>query len=259
MKLNSMLYEKDGDIAIMTFNRPKVMNAIDETVLEDIETMLDEIAKDDDIKVVILAGSPKVFVAGGDIAHMLTVTPVACETFIAETHRIFNKLADFDKPVIAAISGLAFGGGLEVALCCDFRIAAEGTMLGTPEVNLGLFPGGGGTQRLTRMVGISWAKDMVLTGEPIDVQTAQKIGLVTRIFAVDTLMDEAKKMAKKLAAKAPITTRVTKQSLNNSIYSDMQTGLKFEQKAFAYIFATEDHTEGCKAFMEKRPPVFLGK
>ncbi len=259
MNLNSMLYEKEGNVAIMSFNRPKVMNAIDKGVLEDIIAITEEIARDEEVKAVILTGGAKVFAAGGDIDAMLTVTPVQCESFIEECHKAFNGLTALDKPVIAAIAGLAFGGGLEVSLACDIRIAAEGTMFGAPETNLGLFPAGGGTQRITKMAGVSWAKHMVLTGDPIDAETAFRIGIITKIVPAEALMDEAKKMAKKLAAKAPITTKIVKQCLNNSIYADLNSSLLFEQKCFAHIFATEDHLEGMRAFMEKRKPEFKGR
>ncbi len=259
MDLKTMLYEKEGNIAIMTFNRPKVMNAIDQDVLDDIIKITTEVAGDPEVRALILTGSSKVFAAGGDIGAMLTITPAQVDEFIAKCHVAFDSLSNLDKPVIAAMAGLALGGGLEVSLACDIRIAAEGTILGAPETNLALFPAGGGTQRITRMAGIAWAKDMVLTGDTIDADTALRIGIVTRVVPKDSLMDEAKKLAKKLAAKAPITTRITKQSLNNSISTDLAAGLKFEQKGFSFIFSTDDHLEGLKAFMEKRKPVFVGK
>ncbi|NLN87508.1 MAG: enoyl-CoA hydratase/isomerase family protein, partial [Syntrophomonadaceae bacterium] len=181
------------------------------------------------------------------------------EAFIAKAHETMDKIAHFSKPVIAAISGLALGGGCETALACDIRIAAEGTIFGVPESNLALFPAGGGTQRLPRVVGIGWATQMILTGDPIDCETALKIGLVTKIVPGDKLMEEAKRIAARLAGKAPITARVTKQCLINAISTDLTAGLLFEQKAFSYIFATEDQREGLAAFLEKRKPSFKGK
>ncbi len=259
MEFKTMLYEKEGNIGIMTLNRPKVMNALDIDVLIDLTSILDIIEADDEVKAVILTGSPKVFAAGGDIAYMLTVTATDVEKFIAKTHAIFNRIESFCKPIVAAIAGLAFGGGVEIALACDIRIAAEGSMLGVPESNLGLFPAAGGTQRLSKIVGLGWAKDMVLTGEPITVDTAHRIGLITRVVKPENLMAEAKKVATLLASKAPITANITKQSLNNSIHADLGSALLFDQKCFAYLFATEDHTEGLKAFIEKRKPEFKGK
>ncbi len=258
MELKTMLYEKQGDIAIMTFNRPKVMNALDYDACLDILSCVAELKRDDEVKAAILTGGPKVFAAGGDIPFLKTVTPVQMEKWIEMTHTAFNGLESVDKPIVAAIAGLAFGGGLEVALACDIRIAAEGTLVGLPETNLALFPAGGGTQRVTRMAGLAWAKDLILVGDPISVAEAKSIGLITRIVPAESLMDEAIKLAKKLAAKAPLTTRITKQSLNNSVYQDLASGLLFEQKGFAFLFATEDHIEGLDAFMQKRKPVFKG-
>ncbi len=259
MEFKTMLYEKEGNIGIMTLNRPKVMNALDVDVMTDLTSILDIIEQDDEVKAAILTGSPKVFAAGGDIAYMLTITPTFVEKYIAQSHAIFNRLESFCKPIVAAISGMAFGGGVEIALACDIRIAAEGATLGLPESNLGLFPAAGGTQRVTRVAGIGWAKDLILTGEPITADTAFRIGLVTRVVKPEDLMKEAKRVANVLASKAPITANITKQSLNNSMYADMNSALLFDQKSFAYLFATEDHTEGLKAFIEKRKPEFKGK
>jgi enoyl-CoA hydratase len=259
MELKGLLYEKEGNIAIITLDRPKVLNALNDDIIYGIITLMDQIAEDDEVKAVIITGGPKAFAAGGDIAYMAKAGPVECEMFIARMHKAVNKITDLDKPVIAAIAGLALGGGLELALACDIRMAAEGSLLGLPETNLGLFPAGGGTQKITRMAGISWAKDMVLTGDPITADTALKIGLITRIVPAENLLDEAKKLARKLARKAPVTTRITKQNLNNSMYTDLAAGLLFEQKSFAYIFSTEDHLEGMNAFLEKRRPEFKGR
>ncbi len=259
MDLKTMLYEKADGVAIATFNRPKVMNAIDSDVTDDLAEIVKAVNSDDEVKALVLTGGPKVFAAGGDINFMLTVTPADIEKFIDNSHKIFFDIERLEKPVIAAIAGLAFGGGLEIALLCDIRIAAEGTMMGLPESNLGLFPAAGGTQRLTRVVGPAWAKYMIMTGNPIDANKALDLGLVTQVVPADALLDEAMKIAKKLASKAPITAKITKQSLNNAMYYDMQSSLLFDQKSFAFIFATEDHTEGMKAFVEKRKPEFKGK
>ncbi|HHV76369.1 MAG TPA: enoyl-CoA hydratase/isomerase family protein [Syntrophothermus lipocalidus] len=259
MELKTMLYEKESGIGIITFNRPKVLNAISPDTLDELIYLMSEIESDDEVKCVIITGGSRAFAAGADIAYMAKVDPVECERVMAKFHQAFNSVADLSKPVIAAIAGLAFGGGCELALACDIRIAAEGTKLGFPEVNLGIFPAAGGTQRLTRLVGIGWAKDMIMTGDPIDAETAFKIGLVTRVVKPEDLMDEAKKLAMKLAAKAPITTRVAKQCLNNSISTDLSSGLAFEQKAVAFLFSTEDAKEGLNAFIEKRKANFKGR
>lgn len=259
MELQTLIYEKENGIGIITFNRPKVLNAINSELVSELMDLLEQIDKDAEVKCLILTGGPKAFVAGGDIAYMATVDPVGCEKFIARSHEMMNKIADLSKPVIAAMAGLALGGGCEIAMACDIRIAAEGTLIGVPEANLALFPAGGGTQRLPRLVGIGWATHMILTGDPIDTDTALKIGLVTRVVSADKLMEEAKRLAVKLAGKAPLTTRVTKQCLKNAVSTDLAAGLSYEQKAFAFLFATEDKKEGLAAFLEKRIPSFTGK
>lgn len=259
MEIKTLLFEKEEGIATITFNRPEVFNAINFDTLAELGYLADQISQDDSIRCVIITGGPKFFAAGADITMLSELKPGEGESFADKAHSPLDKLANLNKPVIAAIAGLALGGGCEIALACDFRIAAEGTKMGLPECNLGVFPGGGGTQRLSRVVGIGWAKEMILTGEPVDSDTALKIGLVTRVVPVDKLMDEAKKLAKKLTTKAPITARVTKQCLNVSISTDLSTGMEYEKKAFAQIIFTEDSKEGTKAFIEKRKPVFNGR
>ncbi|NPV91895.1 MAG: enoyl-CoA hydratase/isomerase family protein [Firmicutes bacterium] len=259
MELKTMIYEIDSGVGVITFNRPEVLNAVNEDTLDDLIYLMGQIEGDEDVRCVIITGSPRVFAAGADIAYMSRISAVDSERFAARFHAAVDGIANSSKPVIAAIAGLALGGGCEIALACDIRMAAEGTQMGLPEANLGLHPAAGGTQRLPRVVGIGWAKDMILTGEPIDTDTALKIGLVTRVVPADSLVDEAKKLAKKLAAKAPITTRIAKQCLHNAVSTDLAAGLQFEQKGIAFLFSTEDHTEGIKAFLEKRRPVFKGR
>lgn len=259
MDMQTLIYEKKGPIGIVTFNRPKVLNAINGEMMSELIDLLDQIENDDSVQCVILTGGPKAFIAGADIAYMSGLDTVGSEIFIVKAHEMMNRIASFSKPVIAAIAGLALGGGCETALACDIRIAAEGAIFGVPESNLGLFPGGGGTQRLPRVVGIGWATQMILTGDPIDSETALRIGLVTKVVPGDKLMEEAEKIATRLAGKAPITTRVTKQCLRNAISTDLTAGLLYEQKAFSYIFATEDRKEGLAAFLEKRKPSFKGR
>ena len=259
MDMQTLIYEKEASIAIVTFNRPKVLNALNGEMMKELADLLNQIENDDSITCVILTGGPKAFIAGADIAYMTELDTVGSEAFIAKAHETMNRIANFSKPVIAAVAGLALGGGCETALACDIRIAAEGTIFGVPESNLGLFPAGGGTQRLPRVVGIGWATQMILTGDSIDCETALKIGLVTKVVPSSKLLEEAKKIGTKLAGKAPITTRVTKQCLMNANSTDLTAGLLFEQKAFSYIFATEDRKEGLTAFLEKRKPSFNGK
>lgn len=259
MELTTLLYKKESGIATITFNRPKSLNALSLKTWNELAYLAEEIENDDSVKCVIVTGGNKFFAAGGDIGEMNALKPVEGELFINKVHYAVDKLANLNKPVIAAIAGIALGGGCEVALACDIRIIAEGAKIGLPEINLGIFPGGGGTQRLMQTVGIGWAKDMILTGEPIDSEAAFRIGLVTRVVPPDQLMGEAVKLAKKLAEKAPITIRATKQCLNISMNTDLVSGLQFEKKAFCQVMFTEDAKEGTGAFMEKRKPDFKGR
>ncbi len=258
MDLKTLLYEKEAGIGIVTFNRPQVLNALNEDALMEIVQVMDQISCDDEVKCVILTGNEKAFVAGADVAYMSQINPLECEKFMVLVHKAMNRISNLNKPVIAAMAGFVLGGGCEIALACDLRLAAEGTRFGFPEINLGLFPAGGGTQRLGRVVGFGWAKDLILTGDTIDAATALKIGLITRVFPAEVLLVEAKKVAAKLAAKSPVTMRVAKQCLNMSISTDLASGLLHEERGFSFLFSTEDHLEGMKAFLEKRKPVFKG-
>jgi enoyl-CoA hydratase len=259
MELKTLLYEKEGNIATITFNRPRQYNAINTEMSEELILLLDKIDGDGDIRCVILTGGEKAFAAGGDIGYMSRLSHLEVNAFGKSIHKMMNRIESLSKPVIAAISGLALGGGCEITLCCDIRLAAENASFGLPEVNLALLPGGGGTQRLTRTVGIGWARQMIMTGEPVDANTALKIGLVTKVTPKEELMESARKLAACLAEKAPITLRQIKSCLNHSIYADLRSGLEYEQQAFQFLFATEDETEGVTAFVEKRKAEFKGK
>lgn len=259
MEFNTLLYEKENGIGIITLNRPKAFNALNDEIMRELGQLLDAIAADDEVKAVILTGGNKAFAAGGDIAYMLNADPLKAEAFIALCHKTIDKIENLDKPVIAAIAGLALGGGCELAMGCDIRIAAEGTKFGQPEINLGIMPGAGGTQRLARLVGPGWAKHLILTGDPIDAAAALRIGLVTKVVPVESLMDEARKLAAKLAAKGPIAMRMAKKCINYGANVDLPSGLVFEQKTWAFLFATEDQKEGMQAFLDKRKPDFRGK
>ncbi len=259
MDINSLLYEKEANIRIITLNRPKTMNALNDEVFKELSMVLGDIAADAEAQAVILTGGEKVFAAGGDIAFMSTAGPLAAEQFVEMVQQVLKKIEQSDKPVIAAISGMALGGGCELALACDLRIAAEGTIFGQPEINLGIIPGAGGTQRLTRTVGPGWAKHMIMTGQTIDVETALKIGLVTKVVPKENLMQEAKKMASILAAKSSVALKAAKSCINYGQNVDLSSGLAHEIKSWAFLFSTEDQKEGMKAFLEKRKAHFIGK
>lgn len=259
MELTTLLYEKTGHIATITFHRPKQFNAINAVMAQELINLLSEVEHDPEVRSVILTGGERAFVAGGDIGYMSGLSHLEVNGFSTLVHKMTRAIENLSKPVVGAISGLALGGGCEIALCCDIRIAAEKTQFGLPEVNLALLPGAGGTQRLTRVVGIGWAKQMIMTGDPIPAEKALEIGLVTQVVPKDEVMSAARKMAAKLSAKAPITMRQIKACLNQSIYADLHNGMEYEQQAFQFLFATEDEKEGVAAFVEKREAVFQGK
>lgn len=259
MDLKTLIYEKEGMIAIVTFNRPEALNASNAQSVEELSWVVNDINNDDNIKAAIITGGEKVFAAGGDIKYMSTADPIEMENFIRKCHAMHDAIAGSPKPYIAAIAGLALGGGCECALACDIRIAADNAIFGQPEINLGIIPGAGGTQRLARVVGSGWARHMILTGEMIDAETAFKIGLVTKVVPVDQLMETAKKYAKSLAYKAPLAMAAAKKCLQYAENTDMPSGLAYEQKAWAFLFCSEDQTEGMKAFLEKRKPTYKGR
>lgn len=259
MEWKKLLYEKEDNVAIVTLNRPEVYNAMDEEIMRELNQVIKEIAVDSEVRALILTGGSGVFCAGADIELAQNADPIKAMEFTALCNEAVNKMANLNIPVIAAIAKMAFGGGCELALACDIRIAAIGTRIGLPEVNLGIIPGTGGTQRMTRLVGEGWAKQLILSGEPVDTETALSIGLITKVVPAGSLMDEAKRMAAKMAAKPPIALRMAKKCINYSGDVDLASGLEFEQRSCSILFSTEDQKEGMRAFLEKRKPVYQGK
>jgi enoyl-CoA hydratase len=255
----TLYLEKLDYLATITFNRPEAMNASNAQSIADLAAAVNDLEADNAIKVVIIWGGPKVFAVGGDIKSMTEASPLEAEASIARCHAVHDKIAASSKPYVAAIAGLALGGGLELALACDIRIASDNAMLGLPEINLGIIPGAGGTQRLPRVVGSGWARHLILTGDIIDVQTAFRIGLVTQIVPVDELLEAAQKVAKSLAFKSTLAMRTAKKCVFNSDNIGLAAGLAYEQKTWALLFSSEDQAEGMKAFLEKRKPVYTGK
>lgn len=259
MDLKTILFDKADGIATITLNRPKTFNALNDELVIELEMVMDAIIPDPEIRAVILTGGDRVFAAGADIPAMSSFGTPEAQGFIEKAKAAYDKLARLDRPVIAAIGGLALGGGSELALACDIRIAAEGSIIGQPEINLGIIPGAGGTQRLTRIVGSGWARYLVMTGNNIDADTALKIGLVTAVVPKDQLMPEARKLASALAAKAPLAMKAAKECLIYGEDADLDSGLNYELKTWAGLFSTEDQKEGMKAFLEKRKPIYQGK
>ncbi len=252
-----ILDKKDG-IAWIKFNRPDVYNAFSRDVYSEIDKALDDIENDPASKIIVLTGEGKAFAAGADIKYLLEVLKTGTDGYdlSAYTHKVFDHLANMNKPSIAAINGMAFGGGLEIALCCDIRIASEKAKMGLPEISLGLIPGAGGTQRLQRVVGPGLAKHMIMTGEPISAQEALSMGLVTKVVPPDQLIVTVTEMAKKMSKFAKWAITGAKILLDEGGDINLKAAKRFEEAYFGLVFSTEDRVEGLKAFIEKRDANF---
>ncbi|MBA7653857.1 Crotonyl-CoA hydratase [subsurface metagenome] len=260
MKYQFLLYSKEDGIATVTINRPEALNALNTKAFVELSDLFADIEKDSEVKVVIITGSgQKSFVAGTDVAEMQPKTSTTIREMQILVREALGKIEELPKPVIAAINGFALGGGLELAMACDLRIASEKARLGQPEINLGIIPGGGGTQRLTRLVGMAKAKELVYTGDMVDANTAHSIGLVNKVVAPDDLMAEVEKMAQKITEKSAATLSLAKAAINGGANIGLSSGLDLEMQCFALCFATEDQKEGMNAFMEKRKPQFKGR
>ena len=232
-------------------NRPEALNALNEQVLRDLDAALDQAAAQDDILVLVLTGAGRSFVAGADIAQMKDLSPMEAKRFGLFGNGVFLKLENFPKPVIAAVNGFALGGGCELAMSCDIRVASEKAKFGQPEVGLGITPGFGGTQRLARIVGTSNAMELILTAKTISAAQAQEMGLVSHVYPPEELMDKALELAQAIAANAQVAVRESKAAIRRGLQTDMATGAAFEAEAFALCFATEDQKDAMTAFVNK--------
>ncbi|HIU24985.1 MAG TPA: enoyl-CoA hydratase/isomerase family protein [Candidatus Copromorpha excrementigallinarum] len=255
----NLKYEVKDGIAYVTVNRPKSLNALSKEVLSELDEALDKINEDPEVKIAILTGEGRAFVAGADISQMVNLTGIEGQEMMKQGARVMNHIEDIDKPVIAAVNGFALGGGCELAMACDIRIASEKAKFGQPEVNLGIIPGFGGTQRLPRLVGKGMGKYLIMTAEYIDAQEAYRIGLVEKVVAPEDLIAECEKVAKTIMAKAPIAIKAAKIAVNNGIMLDVKTGVALEGEACGAPFCSEDRVEGMKAFLEKRDAKFENK
>jgi len=258
MEFKNICLENDEGIGVVTINRPEVRNALDRLTVREIAEVITLVEQDDKINVVIFTGSGnRAFVAGADIATLRERTIL--ETYLNENQAVLNQLATMKKVTIAAINGVALGGGCELALACDLRIASENAKLGQPELSLGILPGAGGTQRLSRLIGIAKAKELILTGDLVDASEALRIGLVNKIVPSGESVQAAKEMARKILLKGPVAVRITKAVIDLGINTDLNSGLFMERLAQAVLFGTEDRYEGLTAFLEKRSPIFVGR
>jgi enoyl-CoA hydratase len=261
MSYENLLIERDDKIAIVTINRPKVLNALNGATVCELDEVFAELAADPDVGAVVLTGAgEKAFVAGADISEFNDlVSAREAADFALRGQAALNRIESLPRPVIAAINGFALGGGCELAMACDIRLAADTARLGQPEINLGIIPGYGGTQRLARLVGRGAAKLLCMSGDPIDAAEALRIGLVERVVPAAALLDEAKQLARRLAGKAPVALALIKQAINVGLEGSLAEGLAYEAAQFGLAFDTEDRVEGVNAFQEKRKPVWQGR
>ena len=258
MSYKNIILDKKGDVATLTIHRPP-MNALDSETIHELHRAVDELEQDKAIKVVILTGEGKTFIAGADIKQMKEMTPLAAKEFAELGHTFLMKIERSRLPYIAVVNGFALGGGCEVMMACDIILASEIAKIGQPEINLGIHPGFGGTQRLPRLVGKTKAKELLLTGETISAEESLRIGLVNKLVRPDVLMDEAMKLAQQIAGKSSVQTGLIKSLVNTGVENDLASACALEIPRFSSSFSTDDQKEGMSAFLEKRKPVFKGK
>ena len=254
-----ILYEEKGQVGIITINREKALNALNSTVLDELNATLDAVNLDETRCLILTGAGQKSFVAGADIGEMSTLTKAEGEAFGKKGNDVFRKLETFPIPVIAAINGFALGGGCELSMCCDIRIASNKAKLGQPEVGLGITPGFSGTQRLPRIVGMGVAKELIYTADIINAEEAYRIGLVNKVVEPEALMDTAMAMAQKIAKKAPIAVKYSKEAINRGMQTDIDSAIAIEANLFGLCFSTEDQKEGMAAFLGKREAVYQNK
>ncbi|MBU5638907.1 enoyl-CoA hydratase/isomerase family protein [Geomonas sp. Red69] len=260
MELENLLLEVTDHIATVTVNRPTAMNAMTPGTLEELQQVVAEIERNDGIRAAVVTGAgAKAFVAGADIGLMRDMTSTQARDLALKAHGIFAAIERSSKPFIAAVNGYALGGGCELAMACDIRIASDNARFGQPEVNIGILPGFGGSQRLPRLVGKGRALEIILTGEMVDAAEALRIGLVNKVVPQQELLGEAQRLAAKIAAKGRVAVRLCKEAVVNGLEMDLARACAYEAELFGYSFATADQKEGMGAFLEKRVPVFLDR
>ncbi|HKT22708.1 MAG TPA: enoyl-CoA hydratase-related protein [Nitrososphaerales archaeon] len=258
MDYETIIASKEGRVGVITLNRPQALNALSTKMVSELITALDEFEGDGAVRCVVIAGNDRAFSAGADIKEMADMTAVQ---MVMGEHffRLWDKVGHFSKPIVGAITGFALGGGLELAMSLDVLIASETAQLGQPEINIGVIPGGGGTQRLTRAVGKSKAMEMILSDRRLSAEEAKTLGLVSRVVPKEACVEEAKKVAAEIATKSPVAIKLAKMAVNKAFEMGLSDGLDFERELFYMLFASEDAKEGMQAFMDKRKPEFKGK
>jgi enoyl-CoA hydratase len=256
MAYQTINYAKGEGIGVLTLNRPRELNALSPQLCREAREALEQAAGDTEVRVVIITGGEKVFCAGADIKALQSEGIIGAAVVVMD---FINWLEGYEKPVIAAVSGYALGGGCELAMVCDLRIASATAKFGVPEIKIGLFAGAGGTQRLPRLIGITKAKELNFLGDPIDAEEAYRLGLVNKVVPVESLMDETRNVARAIAERAPLSLRVIKKNINVGMQMDISSAMEFDRRGLYILSASEDAKEGISAFLEKRKPVFSGK
>lgn len=259
MNYEYLIYKKLDGLAKIKLNRAKKLNALNPGVYSELESVFMDCERDSEIKAVLITGNEKAFAAGADIDAMIDGDTTSAYRLTDQSQGVQERLAEMPKPTIAGIAGYALGGGLELALCCDIRIAADNAVMGVPEINLGIIPGGGGTQRLPRLIGTGYAAELVFLGDYILAEQAEKWGLVNKVVSLEKLESECEKLAQKLMAKSSVALRAAKASIRTGMNMGLKEGLKVEQANFCMLFGTQDQKEGMRAFLEKRKPSFVDR
>ena len=260
MEYKNIMFGVEGSIATVTFNRPEVLNALNEETMQELGSAMSECKQDGTVRVVILTGAgDKAFIAGADINEFVGKSPAMIMGFAELGHNVVRIMETMGKPIVAAVNGYALGGGLEISMACDMRFASDKARFGQPEILLGLIPGMGGTQRLSRLVGIGLARELIMSGEQVTAQRAYEIGLVNRVFPAEQLMEETKKFAQRLAGLPPFALRMAKYAINYGYDLALENANSLELQCFSQCWSTEDLKEGVAAFLEKRKPSFTGK
>ena len=252
-----VLVERDGPIAVVLLNRPDALNALSDELMEALVSALVELDRDEEVRCIVLGGSERVFAAGADIAELAKASPI--DLYYQRRVERWDAIAGLWTPLVAAVSGYCLGGGCELAMACDLIVASETAQFGQPETGVGVIPGAGGTQRMTRAVGKSLAMDVILSGRFLSAEEALRAGLVARVVAREAWLDEAKRVARAIAAKPPVATRLAKEAVDRAFESTLTLGVEYERRLLALAFASEDAKEGLNAFLEKRKPEFKGR